>query len=98
VSGDWQRSAYYCADDEISDGLAFLGNRGGQGSGVFDTTFGASLSYINGNATAGASSPNVLQNVLIGDGEEYSIWTEQECEEGDQACGYYRPGSIAYRE
>ena len=36
ASGDWTRTAYYDADSQTSTGITFLGNYGGQGSGVFD--------------------------------------------------------------
>jgi hypothetical protein len=36
VTGDYQRIAYYNAEDGTADGLTFLGNHGGSESGVFD--------------------------------------------------------------
>lgn len=35
-SGTWGRQAYYNAASGVADGLVFLNNMGGQGSGVFD--------------------------------------------------------------
>ena len=35
-SGDWSQIGYYNADSGVADGLVFLNNMGGQGSGVFD--------------------------------------------------------------
>jgi hypothetical protein len=37
VSGDYKRIAYYSAEDQTSDGVTFLNNMGGSGSGVWDT-------------------------------------------------------------
>jgi hypothetical protein len=34
--GDYERVGYYSADTLEADGIAFLGNYGGQGSGCFD--------------------------------------------------------------
>ena len=35
--GAWNRVAYYNADQQVADNMVFLGNYGGQGSGVWDT-------------------------------------------------------------
>ena len=35
-AGTWGRQAYYNAEGGVADGLVFLNNMGGQGSGVFD--------------------------------------------------------------
>lgn len=35
-SGTWARQAYYDASSGVADGLVFLNNMGGQGSGTFD--------------------------------------------------------------
>lgn len=35
-AGDWGRAGYYNSDSKVADGLVFLNNMGGQGSGVFD--------------------------------------------------------------
>ena len=35
--GAWSRVAYYNADQQVADNMVFLGNYGGQGSGVWDT-------------------------------------------------------------
>lgn len=34
---DWDRTSYYNANTQQAENLVFLGNYGGQGSGVFDT-------------------------------------------------------------
>ena len=35
-NGEWGRQAYYNAEDQVSEGLGFLNNKGGQSSGTFD--------------------------------------------------------------
>ncbi|ORY55452.1 TOS1 protein, partial [Pseudomassariella vexata] len=96
VTGDYERIAFYEAESQTADGVAFLGNYGGQGSGVWDTTWGNSLSYTSEDATSGFASPTILKDCLVGDNVEYSIWTDKECAEEDASCGYYRPGTIAH--
>ncbi|KAH8682396.1 putative TOS1-like glycosyl hydrolase-domain-containing protein [Xylariales sp. PMI_506] len=95
AAGDYQRIAYYNANSQEADGVTFLGNYGGTGSGVWDATWGNSLSYLSSDGTTGASSPQVLENVLVEDNTEYSIWTATECN-STADCGYYRDGSVAY--
>lgn len=41
ASGAWTRSAYYSAEDGTADGLTFLNNMGGQGSGTWRSVLGA---------------------------------------------------------
>lgn len=36
AGGDWERVAYYNAEQQVADNIVFLGNYGGGGSGVFD--------------------------------------------------------------
>lgn len=36
VVGDYKRTGYYNADEGTAEGLTFLNQKGGQGSGVFD--------------------------------------------------------------
>lgn len=95
ADGDYERIGYYEASSGTADGITFLGNYGGQGSGVWDTTWGNSLSYLNAAGTGGAESPTVLDDVLVGDDVEYSIWSDSACDEGDTSCGYYRTGTVA---
>ncbi|KAI1857081.1 hypothetical protein JX265_011282 [Neoarthrinium moseri] len=96
AAGDYTRVAYYSAEDQTADGITFLGNYGGQGSGVFDNTWGNSLSYLSADGTSGAASSEILSNVLVGDNKEYAIFADTECADGDEECGYARPGSVAY--
>ncbi|GKT43113.1 PGA52-like protein [Colletotrichum spaethianum] len=108
VTGDYTRVAYYNADKAVADGIVFLGNYGGQGSGKFDnlklsisvqrltgnSVFGNSLSYLNSDATGGAASPQVLNPVTLKSNQEFLIASDKSCDDG--GCGYSRPGSVAY--
>ncbi|SLM34217.1 Domain of unknown function DUF2403, glycine-rich [Lasallia pustulata] len=93
ASGSWTRQAYYSSDQGTADGLVFLNNMGGGGSGVFDYTFGASLSYASSDATGSAASAQVLSGSIL-DNNEIIIMTNTPCENGD--CGYTRPGTVPY--
>ena len=93
-AGQWGRQAYYNAEQQTADGLTFLNNMGGQGSGVFDEILGMSLSYAAPDAKSGAASPQVLANQMLGDGDEIVIMTDRACKDGD--CGVTRPGGVAY--
>ncbi|EMC95364.1 hypothetical protein BAUCODRAFT_72229 [Baudoinia panamericana UAMH 10762] len=92
----WSRDAYYDSASGSSDGLVFLNHNGGSGSGVFDYTFGNSLSYASSNGQNGASSPQTLQDITLPSTEEIVIMSDNKCggENGD--CGYYRPSSVAH--
>ncbi|KAG9247807.1 putative TOS1-like glycosyl hydrolase-domain-containing protein [Calycina marina] len=90
----FQRSGYYSAEQQVSDGLVFLSNFGGAGSGVWDLAFGSSLSYVNNQGTACSKIPQILADVLVPSGHEFAIMTNKSCFDND--CGYVRPGSIAY--
>jgi Putative TOS1-like glycosyl hydrolase (DUF2401) len=93
-NGQWGRQAYYNAEQQTADGLTFLNNMGGQGSGVFDEVLGMSLSYAAADAKSGSPSPQVLANQMLGDGDEIVIMTDKACKDGD--CGVTRPGGVAY--
>ncbi|KAK6003696.1 hypothetical protein QM012_009467 [Aureobasidium pullulans] len=92
-SGSWGRKAYYNSEAGSADNVVFLNHNGGQGSGVFDYTFGNSLSYSNSQGNAGASSPQVLADTQLASNDEVIIMSDKECD-GD--CGYYRDGQVAY--
>ncbi|KAI9818966.1 MAG: target of Sbf [Thelocarpon impressellum] len=92
--GDWARAAYYDAKSQKAEGLVFLNNLGGQGSGVFDNVYGNSLSYAGSDGASGASSPQVLADTVIKSNSEVTIFSNKTCQEAD--CGYYRPGTVAY--
>jgi hypothetical protein len=92
--GNWGRQAYYNAEQGTAEGLVFLNNHGGDGSGVFDTTFGMSLSYASADNSRGSSSPVTLADVLIPDNNEFVIMTDKPCSDG--SCGAVRDGTVAY--
>jgi hypothetical protein len=92
--GEWSRQAYYNAESGDADGLVFLNYNGGSGSGVFDYSFGNSLSYARADAKGGSSSPEVLDDCEIGSSDEIIIMSDKECQ-GD-SCGYTRPGTVAH--
>lgn len=97
ATGDgWGRQAYYSANDSTADGLVFLNHNGGSGSGVFDYTFGNSLSYASSDGTEGASSPQTLAATTLPSSAEIIIMTDKECNADDESCGFYRPGTVAY--
>jgi len=59
------------------------------------STFGSSLSYIDSKGSACASSPQILQDILVPSEKEFTIMSNKSCSNGD--CGFVRPGSVAYR-
>jgi len=95
-AGGWSRQAYYDSASGTSQGLTFLNHHGGSGSGVFDTTFGNSLSYASADGKNGASSPQTLADVTLASDDEIIIMSDQKCGANDADCGYYRDGSVAY--
>lgn len=90
----WERIAYYNAEKQEVDNMMFMGNYGGQGSGVFDTTWGNSISYLNEDGTAGAASPQKLKDVYIPSNKEFAIFSGEKC---DGSCGYSRVNDVAYK-
>ena len=92
-SGSWSRKAYYNSESGSADGVTFLNHNGGSGSGVFDYSFGSSLSYASDDGASGASSPQVLSDTLLDSNVEVVIMSDNECD-GD--CGYVRDGTVAY--
>lgn len=93
-SGDWSRKAYYNAESQAADGLTFLNHNGGSGSGVFDYSFGNSLSYASTTGLEGSSSPQVLADTTIPSDGEVIIMSDNECTDG--SCGFSRDGTVAY--
>lgn len=59
-------------------------------------SFGASLSYASCDGQSGASSPQILSDTMIPDGNEIVIMSDKSCNDG--GCGYTRPNSVAYRK
>lgn len=93
--GDWVRAAYYDAEQQIADGLVILNNKGDEKtSGVFDFTFGNSLSYSTPDGRSSSSHPEVLADALIPSNEEISVFSNKRCE--NNSCGFVRDGTVAY--
>ncbi|RDW87559.1 hypothetical protein BP5796_03253 [Coleophoma crateriformis] len=90
----YTRIGYYDSVSQTLDNLVFLGNHGGEGSGVVDLVYGASLSYINSAANGGAEGPTILEDCTLPSNTEVVIMHAAECSEND--CGYFRPGSVAH--
>jgi len=94
VGNGWGRNAFYHADNQTSEGLVFLNHFGGSGSGVFDYSFGHSLSYAGADGTCGAASPETLACTTLPSSAEVVLMSDQQCEGDD--CGYVRPGTVAH--
>lgn len=94
AAGDWERTAYYNSEQKVSENMVFLGNYGGEGSGVFDSTWGNSLSYLNAKGDGGCKSPEILGDVYIPSNKEFSIFSAEKC---DESCGYSRAPDVAYK-
>ncbi|KND91419.1 Protein TOS1 [Tolypocladium ophioglossoides CBS 100239] len=91
---DWNRVAYYSSEKQVVENMVFMGNYGGQGSGVFDYTWGNSLAYLNADGNGGASSPQILKDINIPSNQEFSIFSAEKC---DASCGFSRAKDIAYK-
>ncbi|QUC17950.1 uncharacterized protein UV8b_02191 [Ustilaginoidea virens] len=91
---DWDRVAYYNAEEKIAENMVFMGNYGGQGSGEFNTVWGSSLAYLNAQGDGGSSSPQILKDGLIPSNKEFAIFSAEKC---DETCGYSRVSDIAYK-
>ncbi|TVY44898.1 Protein TOS1 [Lachnellula occidentalis] len=91
---DFERIGYYDSASQTVDNLVFLGNYGGQGSGVFDEHFGASLAYSNCDATGGAAGPQILADKVLPSNTEVVMMLGQDC--SDDGCGFVRPGAVAH--
>ncbi|KAK4628834.1 PGA52-like protein [Fulvia fulva] len=92
----WTRQGYYNAEAGTSDGIVFLNHEGGSGSGVFDYSFGNSLSYSSADGKSGASAPTTLANCQLASDTEVVIMTDDKCNAEDGSCGFYRDGTVAY--
>ncbi|CAN6665748.1 probable circularly permuted 1,3-beta-glucanase Tos1p [Trichomonascus vanleenenianus] len=92
----WSQSAYYNSGSSTANGLVFMNNKGGAGSGVFDMTFGNSISYAGSDGVSCASSAQVLSDTTLSSNEEFMIFSDSDCGANNGACGYYRPGIPAY--
>lgn len=94
AAGNWVRAAFYDAQSQVSQGLTFLNNMGGQGSGNFNTLWGNSLSYASSNGQSGSASPQVLADTTLPSNTEVIAMSDRPCN-GD-SCGYSRPGTVAH--
>ena len=92
-SGGWGRQAYYNSAG-TSNGVVFLNHQGGSGSGVFDYTYGNSLSYANSQGTGCSSDPVTLADTTLPSDAEVVIMSDNKCSGDD--CGFYRDGTTAY--
>ncbi|KAK4897797.1 target of Sbf [Elasticomyces elasticus] len=93
-SGGWGRQAYYDSSAGKSDGLVFLNHEGGSGSGVFDYTYGNSLSFASADGKSGAATAQTLDDCTLASDDEIVIMSDKECSGDD--CGFYRDGTVAY--
>ncbi|KKY16402.1 hypothetical protein UCRPC4_g05911 [Phaeomoniella chlamydospora] len=82
-------------DRKNSVGFAFLNHNGGQGSGVWDSEFGNSLSYASRDAERGSATPQIFDGHLE-DGVELVVMSDKECG-SDDFCGFSRPGTVAHQ-
>ncbi|KAF2400411.1 hypothetical protein EJ06DRAFT_556723 [Trichodelitschia bisporula] len=89
----WARVAYFNSDEKISNGMVYLNNLGGQGSGVWDKKFGNSLSYASEDGKAAANGPQLFAGELDSN-TELGIFSDQLCDDG---CGFVRPKTVAYK-
>ncbi|RDA92899.1 hypothetical protein CP533_3847, partial [Ophiocordyceps camponoti-saundersi (nom. inval.)] len=92
---DWERIAYYNASRQVVQNMRFLGNYGGQNSGVFDYTYGNSLSYLKADASGGAALPETLRNAVIPSRKEFAIFSAEKCDKA--SCGFSRAHDVAYK-
>ena len=91
----WSRDSYYHAESSSASGVVFLNNLGGvNGSGVWDSCFGNSLSFCGSDGVSAAQESTTLGNIFLPSNKEFTIFSDRACS-GD-SCGYYRPGTPAY--
>ncbi|KAK3341073.1 putative TOS1-like glycosyl hydrolase-domain-containing protein [Lasiosphaeria hispida] len=95
IGGAFVRTGYYDAASQKAEGLTFLGNLGGQGSGKWTPKFGNTLSYINSQAMEGAAKPEVLADTTIPSSHEVIVMTDKKCD--SESCGYVQDGAVAYQ-
>ncbi|KAK9469141.1 putative TOS1-like glycosyl hydrolase-domain-containing protein [Lipomyces arxii] len=94
-TSDWGQVGYYNAESGISNGLTFMNNLGGSnGSGVWSSCWGNSLSYCNTDGQTAAANSQILGDVLIPSNTEVIVFSDTSCNNAN--CGYYRDGIPAY--
>ncbi|KAI9668975.1 MAG: target of Sbf [Trizodia sp. TS-e1964] len=91
-SGDWVRKGYYDSKAGTAEGLTFLNHFGGKGSGVWDMSFGNSLSFMSADAKDGSATSQILKDVLVESGHEFVVFTDKKYD----GTSYVRPGTTAY--
>ncbi|KAH6847450.1 putative TOS1-like glycosyl hydrolase-domain-containing protein [Chaetomium sp. MPI-CAGE-AT-0009] len=89
-SPQFVRTGYYNAEQQKAEGVMFLGNYGGQGSGKWTPTFGNTLSYVNADGTGGAANATTLKDTTLQSSQEVALFTDKPC---DSSCGYVQNGS-----
>lgn len=90
---NWVRTAYYDMTNQTAEGVTFLNNMGGQGSGVWDKFFGNSLSYASADAQSGSATAQIFDGSLQSQ-QEIAIFSDTSCKNVN--CGFVRPGSVDY--
>lgn len=91
----YTRNGYYNSASQSLDGLTFIGNYGGEKSGVFDMNYGSSLAYLDSAGISGAESAMILADMIIPSATEFAIFTDKACTSA--TCGYVRNGTVAYQ-
>ncbi|QID84336.1 target of Sbf [Saccharomyces pastorianus] len=96
TNGDWSRGSYFVPGS--TSNCTFMNSQGGSaGSGVWSSCFGNSISFAASDGTSGAASPQALGDVTLASGNEFMIFSGDECSGNNAECGYYREGIPAYR-
>ncbi|GMC29197.1 unnamed protein product [Saccharomyces cerevisiae] len=95
TNGDWSRGSYFVPGS--TSNCTFMNNQGGTaGSGVWSSCFGNSISFAASDGVSGAASAQALGDVTIKSGNEFMIFSGEECSGNNGDCGYYREGIPAY--
>ncbi|CAI4037398.1 hypothetical protein SMKI_02G2730 [Saccharomyces mikatae IFO 1815] len=95
TNGDWSRGSYFVPGS--TSNCTFMNNQGGTaGSGVWSSCFGNSISFAASDGVSGATSSQALDDVTIKSGNEFMIFSGEQCSGNNADCGYYREGIPAY--
>ncbi|PHH74422.1 hypothetical protein CDD80_3095 [Ophiocordyceps camponoti-rufipedis] len=90
----WRRVAHYDAESQSVDNMRFLGNYGGQQSGVWSEQYGNSLAYLSADGHSGSASPEILQDKALPSNHEFAIFSAEKC---DESCGFSRAQNVSYK-
>ncbi|PFH56871.1 hypothetical protein XA68_15841 [Ophiocordyceps unilateralis] len=90
----WERIAFYDASRQLVHNMRFLGNYGGQNSGVWSKHYGNSLAYLSADGHGGSASPETLKDTLIPSNKEFAIFSAEKC---DVSCGFSRAHDVSYK-